>query len=84
MQEKPPLETRQRLQRLLEKLEPGKLVPYPDSVRARRTLQVLEQIDNAEARRHLQILATGAPESWLTHEAKSVRERMALRPRTTP
>ncbi|TMQ35228.1 MAG: WD40 repeat domain-containing protein, partial [Planctomycetota bacterium] len=79
LKSKPTLETRQRLEELLNRLDRGRVVAYEDSGRAQRALRVLEQIDTADARQAVQGLAGGAPESWLTQEAGRTLARMHLR-----
>jgi hypothetical protein len=81
---RPSLEVRRRVERLLEKLEGVDLAAYPDWVRARRALQVLERMDAPEARELLQSLAQGAALSWLTQEARMALRRQAERPLPKP
>jgi hypothetical protein len=50
--------------------------PDPDRLRLIRTLELLEHIDNKEARTLLETLATGAPNAWQTQEAMRILERM--------
>lgn len=64
-------EVKERLQKLIDELE------GPSFLRIQRALQVLETIGNADARRLLQELADGVPESMLTKEAVMVLKRMA-------
>src|SRR5262249_16334005 len=73
----PLLEVRQRLQRLLEDL--GGPVTSPQVLRASRAVQVLEQLGSAEARAVLLPLTRGAPEDWVTVEARAALERLAKR-----
>jgi hypothetical protein len=49
--------------------------------RAQRTraLEVLEYVGTAEAKGLLDDLAKGAPEAWLTREAKAARQRLGRR-----
>jgi RNA polymerase sigma factor (sigma-70 family) len=74
--EKPALETRRRLERILAQVE-GPVVTAPETVRAARALVVLERIASPEARQVLEKLAQGAPEARLTQEAKVTLERLA-------
>jgi len=68
---KPPLELERRVTRILEKLpEKRNLV-----ARERRAIEVLDLIDNAESRKHLEKLAKGPKEEPLTREAKAALER---------
>jgi hypothetical protein len=69
---------RLRLQVILRGIE-EKAEP-PDWVRSVRAVQALEQLGTAEARKVLQALAKGAPEAWLTREAKASLDRLARRP----
>jgi hypothetical protein len=50
--------------------------PDPDRLRLIRMLEMLEHIDNKEARTLFQTLSTGAPKAWLTQEATRILERM--------
>jgi WD40 repeat protein len=70
----PPLDLRQRLQRLLRQTEK---VLTGGRLRELRALEVLEQIDSPAARQVLRSLAGGAPGARLTREAKSAGERVA-------
>jgi len=77
LETKPSLEVRRQVEAILEKLD---RTPYsPERVRAARALAVLEQAASEEARKHLQLLAGGAPAAWLTQEARSAAERLAKR-----
>jgi WD40 repeat protein len=49
----------------------------PEEIRGIRAVEVLEHIGNADARQVLEKLAAGAPEAWLTQEAKASLERLA-------
>jgi WD40 repeat protein len=74
-------EVRTRVERLLKRLrEP---VSSPDSLRALRAVEVLEQVGSAEARQLLEALSREAPEAWLKQEAKAALERLARRPAAT-
>jgi hypothetical protein len=76
---KPPLERRRRIERLLEKVATARETPPPDRLRMLRALEALERIGTPEARHLLQQLAQGAPEAWLTQEAKASQCRLARR-----
>jgi WD40 repeat protein len=76
-QSKPSPEMRRRLDQLLEHLEGIRLTP--DEVRGLRSVEILEHIGTAEARRLLQALAEGAPEAALTQEAKTTLLRLSRR-----
>jgi WD40 repeat protein len=74
LKESPPLDVRQRLERLLENL--GGFVTVSERMRELRAVEVLEHIGTAEARRVLRELAGGAPEARLTKEAKAALVRL--------
>lgn len=76
---KPGLELRRRLEELLGKLDAGS----PTRLRMLRAVEALEHAGGAEARRLLKELAGGAPEAWLTREAKASLDRLAKRPAST-
>jgi predicted NACHT family NTPase len=78
----PSLEVRRRIERLLERLEGGTMPP--ENLRAWRSLEVLERIDTEETRQVLERLSRGAPDAWLTQDAKLGLQRLAKRPSTTP
>jgi WD40 repeat protein len=59
-------------------------VPPPERLRFIRALEVLEDINNDDARKLVNTLAEGEPAAWLTKEAKTVRERMLKRPMNKP
>jgi WD40 repeat protein len=82
VQGQPGLEVRQRVERLLQRLQ-GPLPP-PERLRALRALEVFEHAGPAEARRLLTSLAQGAPAARLTQEAKAALKRLARRPARTP
>jgi hypothetical protein len=67
------LETRRRVEQLLEKLSGLS----PQRVQAIRGLKVLERLDTAESRRLVAQLAAGQPGAWLTREAQAIRRRLA-------
>lgn len=71
---RPPLEARRRLEELLERLERA-TVP-PGQLWELRAVAVRERIGTPEARQLLDELAKGAPEAWLTQEAKAALERL--------
>jgi hypothetical protein len=71
----PPLEVRQRIERLLELLRAP--VTNPDRLQALRAVEVLERVDTAEAREQLRELAGGAPESWVTQAAQAALQRLS-------
>lgn len=70
----PPLEVRQRVDQLLEKLAGP--VTDPERLRQLRAIEVLEHIGTPEARAVLETIAKGAPEARLTQEARDALERL--------
>jgi WD40 repeat protein len=77
----PTLETRLRIEKLLRKLgaEPPFAAEPPPAAQLQqlRALTVLEMIGTREADAVLDLLARGAPESWLTREALAAKQRLA-------
>jgi RNA polymerase sigma factor (sigma-70 family) len=73
LKDRPSLETRRRIEALLEKAERWNVV-------AGRALQVLEQIGTAEARKVFEALAKGDPEARLVQDARTSLERLKKRP----
>jgi RNA polymerase sigma factor (sigma-70 family) len=71
---KPSLEVRRRAGTLLQNLRMGSL--GPERLRELRSLEVAEQVGDAEARQLLKALAQGAPTARLTREAKASLERL--------
>ncbi|HEY7427506.1 MAG TPA: hypothetical protein VH682_24945, partial [Gemmataceae bacterium] len=78
--DRPALETRRRLEQLIEKQERAEWLPSPERLRDRRALEVLERAGTSEAKDVLATLAGGAPGAWLTLDAKAALERLAQRP----
>lgn len=74
----PSLEARRRIEQLLQKVKGP--VTDSDSLRALRSVEILEQIGSPEARWVLEKLADGAAEARLTLEAKAALARPAIRP----
>jgi glutaredoxin 2 len=64
------LERRQRLEKLLQKLESSS-----ERLRIPRMLEMLEQINTPEALQVIRRMAQGAPESFRTQQAKTVVDR---------
>jgi WD40 repeat protein len=77
IEDQPSLETRRRLDSLLEKQEGEEWKPSAERRRIRRALEVLERIGTAEVRSVLTTVASGAPGAWLTLDAKAALERLA-------
>jgi hypothetical protein len=70
----PSLELRRRVLQLLTGAD--SLLPAGERLRAARSLELLERLGTAEARRLLTGLAGGAPEAWLTCEARAALRRL--------
>ena len=75
LEAKPLLETRQRLEQLLQGLEGWSR----ERLRSHRALEVLEYIGTPEARHALRDVAAGSPEARLTQEAKATLARLSKR-----
>jgi RNA polymerase sigma factor (sigma-70 family) len=78
LENKPSLEVRTRLQRLLERAD--RLPLSSEVLRQLRALQVLERIASKEARQLLAELARGAAHAPQTQQARAALERLSLRP----
>ncbi len=77
LDDKPPLEVRQRVEALLNELQQ---VPVSPEQRQRlRAVRILEQIGTSEARELLETLAGGAAGARLTRSARSALDRLASR-----
>ena len=70
-----PLESRTRIEKLLEKLDHP--VVLPERLQALRALEVLEQMGTPDAHAALARLAAGAPEARQTREARAAMDRVA-------
>ena len=79
---RPPLETRKRIERLLEKLE-GAIIS-PTMLRELRAIEALEHSGSSEAKRILKIMAQKTPGLRMTQEAKSALDRLTHRSATQP
>lgn len=75
--DKPPLETRKRLETLIQRVEQKTLTL--NELRIVRALDVLERQGTAEAWQVLRSLAQGMPEARVTREAKTALERLSAR-----
>jgi DNA-binding beta-propeller fold protein YncE len=71
----PPLETRKRVEELLDKLTGGTL--SAEQLRLVRAVEALERMGTPEARRLLRALADGAPGTLPTREAQAALDRLA-------
>ena len=69
-----PLETRRRIDSLLEPVDAMGLTPR--RLAAVRGLELLETIRTAEAAQLVRALAEGAPGAWLTEEARATLRRL--------
>jgi hypothetical protein len=76
---KPALETRRRLEPLVEKIQRGQWPASGERLRIWRALEVLERAGTPEAKEVLAALANGAPGARQTGEAKAALERLAQR-----
>jgi WD40 repeat protein len=77
-----PLETRKRIEQLLEKVTGGNL--SNEQLRLVRALEVLELLGTPEARQVLQALSRGAPGALPTREAQATLDRLARRAPAQP
>lgn len=75
----PPAESRRRIEQMLAKLQGP--ITLLKQARGLRAVEVLEHVGSPEARQVLENLAKGAPEGWLTQEAKASLDRLARRPK---
>jgi RNA polymerase sigma factor (sigma-70 family) len=76
---KPALETRRRLEPLVEKLQREQWPTSGKRLRTWRALEVLERAGTSEAKEVLAALANGAPGARQTGEAEAALERLAQR-----
>jgi hypothetical protein len=71
------LETRRRIEQLLRKLPPAEAeLRYSDRLRISRAIGILERIGTPEARRLLETLAAGPPNTRLTREVQATLKRL--------
>ena len=80
LRDEPTLETRRRLEKLMEKQERQRWSPTPARLRAGRALEVLERAHTAEAQRVLEAFAAGATGAWLTQQAQEALARLSKQP----
>jgi WD40 repeat protein len=71
----PPLETRKRVEDLLDRLTGGTLAP--EQLQVVRAVEALERMGTPEAGRLLRTLADGAPGALTTREAQAALDRLA-------
>jgi WD40 repeat protein len=74
LRNKPPLETRKRLEDLLQRID--KKPRLTEELRQMRAIDMLERQGTAEARELLQRLAAGAPGAIMTTEAQAALKRL--------
>ncbi len=67
-------EVRERLKKILEAGDRG---PSAERLRQERALEVLEGMGTPEAKKLLESLAKGAPQAWVTREARAALDRLA-------
>jgi hypothetical protein len=71
------LETRRRISQLLDKLPPAEAeLRYSDRLRISRAIGILERIGTPQARRVLETLAAGPPNTRLTREVQASSNRL--------
>jgi WD40 repeat protein len=80
--ERPSLEARIRIDRLLRRLE--RAGPSPERLRVLRAIAVLERMGTRQAQELLRWLAEGAPEAFQTQEALAAVRRLGRRPGVVP
>jgi RNA polymerase sigma factor (sigma-70 family) len=78
LEKKPTLETRKRLEGLLEKLAGP--VTNPERLRELRAVEILEYIGTRDARQILEMLSRGDSKGRLTWDAQESLKRLAKRP----
>jgi hypothetical protein len=76
---KPPLEMRDRLEKLVAKLKKERFALNPQRLRVVRLVEILGQSATEDARRLLLELAEAPPEARLTEEVKSLAREAAER-----
>jgi hypothetical protein len=80
---KPSLEVRRRVERLLKRLEPWRVIQGGEALRWLRAIQVLERIATAEAQQLLRLLARKAATDGLRREAAASLQRLNQGPPAT-
>jgi hypothetical protein len=81
---RPSLEVRRRIERILAENKTSRLYPPDGRRRQTRAIEVLEQIGNAEVRKLLSSLAKGAPDAALTRDARGALDRLSRQPGSDP
>jgi hypothetical protein len=79
LEAKPALETRRRVELLIEKREREEWTPSGERLRTSRALEVLERAGTPEAKEVLTTIANGAPGARQTVVAKAALQRLAQR-----
>jgi WD40 repeat protein len=74
LEEKPTLEMRQRVEKILQKIEVGPAPP--ETLRQLRALAALEMQNSPDSRAVLEALANGDDGAWLTREARAALKRL--------
>jgi WD40 repeat protein len=74
LDDRPTLEVRQRVEKILLKIEVGP--PSPETLRQLRALAALEMQNSPDSRAVLEALANGDPDAWLTREARASLKRL--------
>ncbi len=82
LEAKPSPEQKRRLEALLADLDC--IGPSPQMLRPTRSLELLERIGTAEARRLLEYLAQGSAEADLTQQARAARDRLTRKAPPVP
>ena len=77
--DRPLLEVRRRLEKLLDRQASEAHKPSAERVRLTRALEALELAGTVVAQKVLTALAKGAPGAWLTEQAKAGQERLERR-----
>jgi hypothetical protein len=73
-------EVQRRIEQIIKHLEQPETLPSAEQLQALRAVEVLEMTGTPEARRLLEALAKGAPETRLTQEAMASLDRLIKRP----
>jgi hypothetical protein len=76
LEQSPSIETRLRIEKLLAILRPRPPLAASELLQSLRAVEVLERIDNPEARTLLKRLAAGAPDSRCTQDALNALTRL--------
>jgi hypothetical protein len=79
LDDRPSLDMRRRLERLLDRQAAEEQQPTGERLRLLRALEALELAGTPPARSALAALARGAPGAWLTQQARAARERLDRR-----